>query len=562
MRIVRNVDVASYYPHLMTVNGYTSRAIPDPKIYEEMLERRMRAKKSGDKVTANALKLIANTTYGATLNRYNDLYDPLMARSVCISGQLYLLELANHMLRDIPDLKVLQMNTDGLMVEFDDSQYSKVQEILVEWQDRTGFELEEDKIKAIYQKDVNGYIEVATDGSFKIKGGYLVRGIAPVGAFNINNNFTIVSEAIVEHFVHKVPARETITNCDDSSKFQIIAKAGSKYKRAYQLVDGNEMDTQKVNRVFSSKDTRLGKLYKVHGETDRVAQIESLPDHCLICNEGFPDISLVDKEWYINLAESRIRDFEGIKETKEKKGRKTKMATAKPMNVYQKLLAARVKFLESGVKKSGMNRMLSFKYFELDDIVPVATKIFNEVGLVPTVNFGDESAVMMVVNTDDPTDAVSFTCSVKKAAENKGVTEIQSYGASMTYTRRYLYYLALDVCEPDQVDAAAPVEDGKDTNVPSKPATVSIKAPAKPATPAQREEVKKELTAPDGDATELQIKQLKSALKTLRDKHPDDDTRSFIREVGLKTGGFTNVTKKDCEALMIEIGERMEATNA
>lgn len=56
------------------------------------------------------------------------------------------------------------------------------------------------------------------------------------------------------------------------------------------------------------------------------------------------------------------------------------------LNVYQKLLAARAKFLESDVQKTGKNMPLSFKYFELDDIVPTATRIFSEVGLIPIVN--------------------------------------------------------------------------------------------------------------------------------------------------------------------------------
>ena len=169
----------------MTINGYTSRNIPNPKVYADMLERRIQAKRSGDKATANALKLVANTTYGAMLNQYNDLYDPLMGRSVCISGQLYLLELANHLASDCPTLKVIQLNTDGIMVSFEESEYLKVTEITQEWQDRTGFELEEDCISEIVQKDVNNYVEIAIDGSTKIKGGQLVRGIAPAGAFNI-----------------------------------------------------------------------------------------------------------------------------------------------------------------------------------------------------------------------------------------------------------------------------------------------------------------------------------------------------------------------------------------
>jgi hypothetical protein len=239
-RIIRNYDVASYYPHLMTICGYTSRNIPDPKIYEEMLERRMQAKKSGDKTTANALKLIANTTYGATLNQYNDLYDPLKARSVCVTGQLFLLEMARHLCETCETLKVIQLNTDGIMVSFDKVEYDRVLAVTEEWQKRTGFELEEDQIHAIYQKDVNNYVEIPTEGKPKIKGGYLVRGIAPAGAFNVNNNAVIVAEAIKEYFVNGTDPADTINGCDEIFKFQMIAKAGAKYREAYHLLTGVE----------------------------------------------------------------------------------------------------------------------------------------------------------------------------------------------------------------------------------------------------------------------------------------------------------------------------------
>ncbi len=94
-RHLRNRDVGSYYPHLMTLDGYCSRNIPNPQNYADMLEARMKAKKSGDKATANASKLVANTTYGAMLSKYNDLFDPLMGRSVCITGQLRLFGACN-----------------------------------------------------------------------------------------------------------------------------------------------------------------------------------------------------------------------------------------------------------------------------------------------------------------------------------------------------------------------------------------------------------------------------------------------------------------------------------
>ena len=74
---------------------------------------------SGKTQMGIALKLVVNTTYGALLNKYNDLFDPLMGRSVCITGQLFLMELAQHLYKDIPGLKIVQLNTDGIMVEYD-----------------------------------------------------------------------------------------------------------------------------------------------------------------------------------------------------------------------------------------------------------------------------------------------------------------------------------------------------------------------------------------------------------------------------------------------------------
>ena len=204
----------------MTLMGYTSRNIPSPDVYAATIERRVKAKRAGDKATANALKLVLNTTYGAMLNRYNPLYDPLMGRSVCISGQLFLLELANHLVTDCKTLKVIQLNTDGIMVSFDEDEYQKVLEITGEWQERTGFELEEDTVKSICQKDVNNYVEVPFEGDPKIKGGVLVRGIAPAGAFNINNNACVVAKAVKDYLAYGIPVEDTIMSCDRLLDYQ------------------------------------------------------------------------------------------------------------------------------------------------------------------------------------------------------------------------------------------------------------------------------------------------------------------------------------------------------
>lgn len=318
-RTIRNKDVASYYPHLMTLMGYCSRNMPSPKMFEDTLEERVAAKKAGDKATANALKLVLNTTYGAMLNgkdgtAFNDLYDPLMGRSVCISGQLFLLELSEHLIAECPTLKIIQLNTDGIMVSFDHEDEAKYQEITQEWQDRTGFELEEDFIRKIVQKDVNNYVEVPADGGEpKVKGGQLVRGIAPAGAFNINNNTVVVARAIKQYFIDGTPPEETIAASENILDFQLIAKAGGKYSQCYHLVGGEKVIVQKVNRVYAVSDKSKGTVYKTHAVTGRDAKVAGLPTHCAIDNNNNLSIEVVDRKWYVKLAKKYINDFLGIK---------------------------------------------------------------------------------------------------------------------------------------------------------------------------------------------------------------------------------------------------------
>ena len=366
-RSIRNKDVASYYPHLMTIPlsegqkyGFCSRNIPSPEVFVQTLEDRVKAKKSGDKDTANALKLVLNTTYGTMLNgkngvAYNDLYDPLMGRSVCITGQLLLLELSVHLIRECPTLKVIQLNTDGIMVSFDNSDEAKWQEITQEWQDRTGFELEEDFIQKIVQKDVNNYVEIPVgDGKPKVKGGQLVRGILtnanmdftemglPAwdnmsgGAFNINNNAVIIARAIQQFFVDGTPPEDTIAASDNILDFQLISKVGGKYTTCFQMIGEEKITVQKVNRVYATADLNCGTLYKTHAVTGADSKVPSLPKHCIVDNNNHLSIDVVDRKWYLKQAQKYINDFMGVKPPR-KNTRKINTIKKKTMALLENL---------------------------------------------------------------------------------------------------------------------------------------------------------------------------------------------------------------------------------
>lgn len=246
------------------------------------------------------------------------------------------------------------------------------------------------------------------------------------------------------------------------------------------------------------------------------------------------------------------------------------------MNIYQKLIEARHQFLEAGVEPSGKHIQLEFKYFELKDIVPVATRIFKELGLVSLVSFNKEEATMTVVNCDSPEEQIVFTSPMREinvivSNTGKQVTnEIQTLGSMETYQRRYLYLMALDVVENDSIDpntgnqSEKPAKTRKAKAVPdvdtssetSTETAIEQPKPTIPLTKEERQEVKEKIVGENEMADTLQITALKKALKKLKEIDPSQET--FIQSIVLKTDSFTKLTKKATETLILKISEMIE----
>lgn len=246
------------------------------------------------------------------------------------------------------------------------------------------------------------------------------------------------------------------------------------------------------------------------------------------------------------------------------------------MNVYQKLIEARHQFLETGVEPTGKHIQLEFKYFELKDIVPVATRIFKNLGLLSLVTFDKELATMTIVNCDNPEEKVIFTSPMREinvivSNTGKQVTnEIQTLGSMETYQRRYLYLMALDVVENDSIDPNTGNQSEKPTKgtkrskaIPDVESNDTVEQEEKPTpkssvplTNEERQEVKEKVVGENEMADTLQINALKKALKRLREIDPTQET--FIQQIVLKTDSFTKLTKKVAETLILKIREMID----
>lgn len=580
-RLIVNYDVASLYPNSMINFGYCSRSMEDPEAYEKLVKTRLAAKKAGDKDKANALKLVVNTVYGAMLNKYNDLADRRAGRSVCISNQLAMTQLIVMLSQRCETIDFININTDGIMFYIDRREDPLAAQIVEEWSQVTRFEMERDDFAKVYQKDVNNYIGILTSGKMKTKGGFV--SLYNGGSFK-SNSLVIIDKAVVENLVNGTPVEETIRSAKNIFDFQRIEKTGGTFEGSYHYINGERVKVQNVNRIYAVSNPAYGQIVKGKWITEKrkkdketgkmiptpvdppIWQESTIPDcppHAFIDNENTLTIKDLDLSYYIDSAKNRVDKYINLDRKVENRLKKIKevisiMATKvntqtdavvdwrNEIKLEGKLLEARRRFLEANVKKSGINRYAEFKYFTLEDIIPVKTQIFNDLGLLDTIQFdGEKNEARLFLYDVDHGDKCPLVFTSQLAPEESLIKNpIQKVGAIQTYVRRYLYMLMLDIVETDIIDETS----GKDE------APAPAKKNNRPASPEKREEVKKELIDEDGSATEVQIKSIKNGLKKLRAK--DESNEPYVKQVVAKIKA--GLKKAEAEEILLEISNKVK----
>lgn len=301
-------DIASMYPALMIEYNFLSRNVENPSKYKEIRDNRLVMKKNKDPRQL-PMKIVLNSTYGASKDKYNNLFDPRMANNVCVSGQLLLLDLIDKV---EPYCTLIQSNTDGILVKVESEEMKdKYLSLCDEWSKRTRLDLEHDEYVKVIQKDVNNYIIVDAKGKYKSKGAYVKQ------LSKIDYDLPIINEALINYFTKGMSVEDTISNCTELIKFQKIIKISRLYKYAIQ---GERIIKEKILRVFASTLESDLSVFKVK-EEGRVEKISYTPEKCFIYNDNVIDVVVpikLDKQYYIDMANKRLQDFLS-KDKKEQK---------------------------------------------------------------------------------------------------------------------------------------------------------------------------------------------------------------------------------------------------
>lgn len=298
------IDVTAYYPSLQKKYHFGYRVMNHPENFEFIHDSNIAYKRKGDKKARQPFKIMDNAISGQMKQKSSALYDPMSNNSICINGQLLLLDLVEHI---EPYCELIQNNTDGIIVKLKDYEhdFDVLDDVVYEWEQRTGMKMDFDTyIGTIYQKDVNNYLLIdRKTGAVKAKGGYVMK------LNDLSYDLPIINKALVDYMIHGIPVRRTIMECQDLWEFQLVSRISSKYTH---ILYGDKPIKEKCIRVFASNNPADPGVKKVHAVRKTTAKLTNSPEHCFIFNDdvkGVPVPDKLDRQWYIDFANKRLSDF-------------------------------------------------------------------------------------------------------------------------------------------------------------------------------------------------------------------------------------------------------------
>ena len=293
-------DVGSFYPSIIMQQELYPDNIGKKflELYKSIITRRIEAKRNKDNVTADTLKICLNGSYGKFGSKYSFLYSPELLLQTTITGQLSLLMLVETL--EDNNLKVVSANTDGIVVYYKRTELDKVHELLWDWELQTSYQLEQTDYQAIASRDVNSYLAIKTNGSYKGKGIFAGESIGK------NPDGRIVYDAVTQRVINGTPVEQTISECKDIGKFISCRRV-----TGGAIFDGEYLG--KAIRFYHSNAHALQDKQLEYKKNGNKVPLSQACRPCMVLPDTFPVD--VDLDYYITKAKELLEDIGYVRKT-------------------------------------------------------------------------------------------------------------------------------------------------------------------------------------------------------------------------------------------------------
>lgn len=283
--IITDIDAASYYPSIWVLHGsvsgdFNARLTEE---YSRIYYRRLTAKASGDKDTAEGLKVPINGSFGKLLSKYSPMYGPTLGLFITLTGQLTLLMLIEQL--EKVGAVALSANTDGIAMGYPAELKEHVEATVSAFEKLTQFTFEYTPYRVLAMKDVNNYVAVKLDRKVKAKGIY-----APLD-LKKNPTAPICADAVCQWLAKGTPFSDTIKSAPFTEFISARSVTGGG-------VQGDEY-LGKVVRWYYTTENLPPLTYASNG--NKVPKTEGARA-CMLIKDKVAHPSDLDYNWYLKEA--------------------------------------------------------------------------------------------------------------------------------------------------------------------------------------------------------------------------------------------------------------------
>lgn len=237
-----DLDVTSMYPSIAIVNRMKPSHLSDKFTTEYANLKAERVKLPKQSALSKVLKLALNGTFGNSGNPYSFFFDNSYLLGTTINGQLLITMLIDRLL-SIPDLEIIQANTDGVTIRVARSQLGAVKDVKSIWSQGTALDLEEVTYKSMWIRDVNNYLAVTDKGKVKAKGAYAYPESESDYDGNWNKNYScmIIPKVVRNVLINSTNIYDELFKAMHNNQVHDFTLLHSNSSGGYLYVEGKKM---------------------------------------------------------------------------------------------------------------------------------------------------------------------------------------------------------------------------------------------------------------------------------------------------------------------------------
>lgn len=256
-RALLYVDVSSMYPTLLVKHDlYPHTFSKGAKIvYEFTYKSRLSYKANGEAIKSQACKRIIASLTGMLKDKFATFRAEWSNNSIVINGQLAILDMACRLREVSDDWRLVQVNTDGVMVEVPDTNEARntFDRIASDWCEDYKFEVSRKEIACLIQTNVNNYYMTLVgheDEEPDLKG----------AAYAYNEGYfrdkVVVKKATVDCLKDGMTPMEALARYKDIRDYFILIKNTDTFPYLWEILSDEKKEARCVRVIAVKKNMK------------------------------------------------------------------------------------------------------------------------------------------------------------------------------------------------------------------------------------------------------------------------------------------------------------------